>query len=100
MPAPGFAPGGGAGGYRFSEDQAQRIFEELFGSGFGGLGGGMGGMGGGSGGPRVRVFSSGPGSGAGLGGPFTLVKCSEIMRAEQSVGLSFVTFMHQEVLVL
>ncbi|CAL5222041.1 g4336 [Coccomyxa viridis] len=66
----GFAPGGG-GGYSFSEDQAQRIFEELFGRGFGGLGGGMGGgLGGGmggAGGPRVRVFSSGPGGG-GLGG--------------------------------
>lgn len=69
MHAAGFAPGGG-GGYSFSEDQAQRIFEELFGRGFGGLGGGMGGgLGGGmggAGGPRVRVFSSGPGGG-GLG---------------------------------
>lgn len=72
--APGFAQGaGGARGYRFSEDQAQRIFEDLFGSGFGGLGGGMGGgmggmggMGGRPGGPRVRVFNSGPG-GAGPG---------------------------------
>ena len=64
----GFAPGG-AGGYQFSEDQAQRIFEELFGSGFGGLGGGLGGgMGGrrGAAGPsRVHVFSSGPGGGGG-----------------------------------
>lgn len=91
-PAPGFAPGGGAGGYRFSEDQAQRIFEELFGSGFGGLGGGMGGMGGGAGGPRVRVFSSGPGGGGGLGRPFVLVKCTESMSAGQSLGLSFITF--------
>ena len=68
MHAAGFAPG--SGGYSFSEDQAQRIFEELFGRGFGGLGGGMGGgLGGGmggAGGPRVRVFSSGPGGG-GLG---------------------------------
>ena len=60
---------GGAGGYQFSEDQAQRIFEELFGSGFGGLGGGLGGgMGGrrGAAGPsRVHVFSSGPGGGGG-----------------------------------
>ncbi|CAK0786642.1 hypothetical protein CVIRNUC_009856 [Coccomyxa viridis] len=66
----GFAPGG-AGGYQFSEDQAQRIFEELFGSGFGGLGGGLGGgMGGrrGAAGPsRVHVFSSGPGGGGGGG---------------------------------
>ena len=66
--AAGFAPGGGSG-YRFSEDQAQRIFEELFGSGFGGLGGGLGGGMGGAGGPRVRVFNSGPGGG-GLGRQF------------------------------
>ena len=63
--AAGFAPGAGSG-YRFNEDQAQRIFEELFGSGFGGLGGGLGGGVGGAGGPRVRVFSSGP-SGGGSG---------------------------------
>ena len=71
----GFGAGGApsGGGYRFSEDQAQRIFEELFGGGLGGFGAsGMGGGGFGSGsggGPRVRVFSSGPGGGGGgLGG--------------------------------
>lgn len=61
--------GGSGGGYQFNEDQAQRIFEELFGGGFGGFGGGMGG-GGMGGGPRVRVFQSGggaPGGGGGFG---------------------------------
>lgn len=58
--------GGGGGGYQFNEDQAQRIFEELFGGGFGGFGGGMGG------GPRVRVFQGGGGApgGGGFGEQF------------------------------
>ncbi|CAL8465417.1 g4953 [Coccomyxa elongata] len=63
--------GGGGGGYQFNEDQAQRIFEELFGGGFGGFGGGMGGAGMG-GGPRVRVFQGGGGApgGGGFGNIF------------------------------
>lgn len=73
MTAAGFAPSGSSGGsgYRFSEDQAQRIFEELFGSGFGGLGGGMGG----GSGPRVRVFNSGPGGGGSGRQPATSQHC-------------------------
>ncbi len=63
--------GGRGGGYSFNEDQAQKIFENLFGGGLGGFGSsGMGG-GGMGGGPRVRVFSSGaggPGGGGGGGG--------------------------------
>ena len=89
FPGAGAGGPGGAGGYRFSEDQAQRIFEELFGGGLGGFGSsGMGG--GGAGGPRVRVFNSGPsggGGGGGLGeGPaHALLPCCTVV---SSTGLS------------
>lgn len=80
---PGGAPGGptgpsGAGAYHFDSDMAEKIFQQFFGGGMGGMGMGMGGMGGmgmggmgGGVGPRV-VFGShgGGGPGGGIFGMF------------------------------
>ncbi len=76
FPGAGAGGPGGAGGYRFSEDQAQRIFEELFGGGLGGFGSSSGG----AGGPRVRVFSGGPGGGGGGLGEEKKARASHVIQ--------------------